>query len=40
MVLEDMKNLEDTNKGLCDQMANLQKLLDDERAERDQVMIH
>ena len=35
--MDDMKNLEETNRGLCEQLQYMQNLLDDEKNERDQV---
>ena len=37
--MDDMKNLEETNRGLCDQLQYMQDLLDEEKNERDQVSL-
>ncbi|KAK7112267.1 uncharacterized protein [Littorina saxatilis] len=37
ILMDDMKNLEETNRGLCEQLQWMQSLLDDEKDERDQM---
>ena len=39
ILMDDMKNLEETNRSLCDQLQYMQDLLDEEKNERDQVSL-